>query len=84
MKTKLFRGFGRDLHKSVGVDLSKVSCWKGVQGEGKHSHIVGTEIIMDNGLSVLVGDNAVDVADVVEAHRNELVEVLNGNATARA
>lgn len=80
MKTKLFRGYGNDIHKQVGVDLSKVSCWRGVNGTGKQNHHSGTEIIMDNGMSVLVGNSASDVADVVEAHRNELVEALNGNA----
>ncbi|PRO74909.1 hypothetical protein C6Y40_03700 [Alteromonas alba] len=83
MKTKLFRGYGRHLDKSVGVDLSKVSCWKGIQGEGRDSHFVGTEIVMDNGMTVLVGNSAVDVAEAVETHCNEVVEAINGNVAAR-
>lgn len=84
MKTKLFRGYGNDIHKQVGVALSKVSCWREVKGTGMKIHHSGTEITMDNGITVLVGNSAVDVANAVEAHNNKSAEALDGNVTARA
>ena len=84
MKTHVFRGFGRESEMSVGVDLAKVCLWKGIQGQGMQDHFIGTEIIMDNGVSVQVGESAIDVARVVESHRKNTMEALDDNVTARA
>lgn len=84
MKTHVFRGFGRESEMSVGVDLAKVCLWKGIQGKGMQDHFIGTEIIMDNGVSVQVGESAIDVARAVESHRKNIMEEAYGNVTTRA